>query len=228
MKPVLLIEHLDDGPEPDRVRLFLERAGRPYTVVRPYLGDAVPQDPGAYSAAVLYGGAQEAYQTDLYPYLADEHAFCRAAVAASLPTLGLCLGAQLIAHAHGATVAPRSDGAYEFGYYTLTPTQAGRAVFPDAPVMPQWHWHNATLPAGAELLASSPLFANQAYRLGSAWGFQFHAEVTAARFRHWQALPSAPWTAPGAQTRAEQDRLMATHDAAIDRWFNVFLGRFLG
>jgi GMP synthase (glutamine-hydrolysing) len=82
------------------------------------------------------------------------------------------------------------------------------------------------LPEGAELLASSELFANQAYRLGSAWGFQFHPEVTPEVMRFWQGLDMAPWGAPGAQTLAEQQALMAAHDPAIDRWFNGFLAEF--
>ena len=226
MSRILLIEHGYDGPTPDRVRLFLDRAGRPYEVLRPYRGEALPETMEGIGAAVIYGGGQEIYQTDLYPYLAGEHAFARRAVAADVPLLGLCLGAQCIAYAHGAEVAHRPDGAYEFGYYELTPTEAGRDLFPTPPVMPQWHWHGSAVPEGAEVLASSPLFPNQAFRLGSAWGFQFHPEVTPDLMRHWQGLEAAPWGKPGAQTRAEQDALMARHDADIDRWFNAFLARF--
>lgn len=226
MSRVLLIENANDGPEPERVRLFLDRVGRAYDVVRPYRGDPVPRSAEGLGAAVIYGGPQEAYQSDLYPYLADEQALARSAVAASVPLLGLCLGAQCIAYAHGAEVAPRADGAHEFGYYALRPTPAGQGLFADAPAVPQWHGHGAGLPEGAELLASTPLFANQAFRLGSAWGFQFHPEVTAARMRYWQGHAAAPWQAPGVQTRAEQDRLMALSDAPVDRWFNAFLGRF--
>jgi GMP synthase - Glutamine amidotransferase domain len=92
--------------------------------------------------------------------------------------------------------------------------------------MPQWHWHGSGVPAGAEVLASSPLFPNQAFRLGSAWGFQFHPEVTADLMRYWQSLDSAPYGKPGAQTRAEQDARLALHDPQIDRWFTTFLTRF--
>ncbi|MCW1933444.1 type 1 glutamine amidotransferase [Pararhodobacter zhoushanensis] len=227
MSRILLVEHLDDTPPPDRVRLFLDRTGRRYEVLRPFAGDTLPDDLADIGAVVIYGGAQEAYQTELYPYLADEHTFIRHAVAADVPLLGICLGAQNIAFAHGAEVRTRTDEAYEFGYYPVAPTEAGRALFGDAPtVMPQWHWHNAVLPEGAELLASSELFSNQAYRLGSAWGFQFHPEVTPEVMRFWQGLDMAPWGAPGAQTLAEQQALMAAHDPAIDRWFNGFLAEF--
>lgn len=226
MSRILLIENVDDGPAPDRVRLFLDRTGRGYRVARPYLGEALPETLDGIDALVIYGGGQEIYQTDLYPYLASEHALARQAVAGGVPLLGLCLGAQCIAYAHGAEVAPHPEGAQEFGYYPVTPSPAGQGLFGAAPVMPQWHGHGAALPTGADLLASSPLFANQAFRLGSAWGFQFHPEVTAERMRHWQRHEAAPWHAPGAQTRDEQDRLMALHDAAIEGWFTGFLDRF--
>jgi GMP synthase (glutamine-hydrolysing) len=208
------------------VRLHLARSGRAYEVLRPFAGDRLPETMDGISAAVIYGGAQEIYQTDQYPFLRDEHAFAARAVAADVPLLGICLGAQCIAYAHGARVAPRSDGAYEFGYYPVTPTEAGRTLLPAPQAMPQWHWHGFDLPEGAELLAASAAFPHQAFRLGSAYGFQFHPEVTAGLMHYWQGTDAAPWGAPGAQSRVEQDRLMEAHDAAIDTWFNRFLDGF--
>lgn len=227
MSRVLLIGHGYDAPFPDRVRLFLQAQGRAYDEIAPCNGDALPESLDDIAAVVIYGGAQEIYQTDLYPYLADEHAFTRRLVAADIPVLGLCLGAQCIAYAHGAEVTTRSDSAYEFGYYDVTPTEAGRDFLPDGPArMPQWHWHYAALPEGAELLAHSELFPTQAFRLGSAYGFQFHPEVTPEIMRFWQDLDGAPYGRPGSQTRAEQDRHLAEQDARIDRWFNAFLTEF--
>ena len=226
MSRILLIENFDDGPEPDRVRLFLDRAGRDYTVIRPHAGDSVPRSAEGLAAAVIYGGAQEIYQTDRFPYLADEHALAADAVRRDVPLLGLCLGAQCIAWAHGADVRPHPDGAVEFGYYDLTPAPEGQALFGGPVVMPQWHGHGFDLPDGATRLASSALYPNQAFRLGSAWAFQFHPEVTPQRMRRWQAHDAAPWSAPGAQDRDEQDRRLNAHDAAIDAWFMAFLARF--
>lgn len=227
MTRILLVGHGYDAPFPDRVRLFLYRAGRPYETIEPHKGDVLPETMEGIAAVVIYGGGQEIYQTDLYPYLADEHAFTRRAVAAGVPVLGLCLGAQCIAYAHGAEVTTRPDGAYEFGYYPVTPTEAGQGLFADAPArMPQWHWHYAKLPEGAELLGHSDLFPTQAFRLGSAVGFQFHPEVTIDIMRYWQSMSEAPYGRPGAQDRAEQDRHLAEQDAAIDRWFNAFLEDF--
>ena len=227
MSRILLVSHGYDGSAPDRVRLFLERTGRSYEVIAPHAGDALPDTMAGIDGVVIYGGAQEIYQTDLYPYLADEHAFSRRAVAAGVPLLGICLGAQCIAYAHGGEVQPRPDAAYEFGYYEVRPEGAGTTLFPEPLAMPQWHWHGIALPEGAERLASSAMFPTQAFRLGSAIGFQFHPEVTPELMRQWQALPEAPFGAPGAQTLDEQQALMERHDTRIDAWFNTFLTGFL-
>jgi len=226
MTRILLIENNDDSAEPERIRQFLDRTGRAYRVVRPYRGEAVPRSAEGLDAAVIYGGGQEVYQTDRYPYLADEHAFAVDAVVRGVPLLGLCLGAQCIAYAHGAEVAPHPEGVVEFGYHPVTPTEAGRVVLPREMMMPQWHGHGFAIPKGAVRLAGSVQYPNQAFRLGSAWGFQFHPEVTPERMRRWQVHPDAPWTAPGAQPLAEQQALMTEHDPAIAAWFEAFLTRF--
>jgi GMP synthase (glutamine-hydrolysing) len=72
-------------------------------------------------------------------------------------------------------------------------------------------------------------YANQAYRYGDkVYGVQFHPECTAQIFRRWQQSEHAPYGQPGAQGRAEQDRLMARHDAVQGAWFNGFLTRLFG
>ena len=95
----------------------------------------------------------------------------------------------------------------------------------------------AVLPAGvtvlrtvvAPLVASSALFAHQAFQYGATtFGFQFHAEVTPAGFRRWQQSDWAYYGKPGAQTRAQQDAAMARHDPAQHQWFMGFLDRLFG
>ena len=67
MSRILLVSHGYDGPVPDRVRLFLDRTGRPYDVVAPHAGDSLPDSMAGLGGVVIYGGGQEIYQTDLYP-----------------------------------------------------------------------------------------------------------------------------------------------------------------
>ena len=124
---------------------------------------------------------------------------------------------------------PRAGEPHEFGYYPVRPTKAGKALFPSELHVCQSHFHEFAIPDGAELLASSDAFANQALRYGArTYALQFHAEVTRAGFARWQDRPWAPGGKPGVQTREEQDRLGAQHDAAQHDWFMGFLDRLFG
>ena len=122
--------------------------------------------------------------------------------------LGICLGAQLLAHELGAPVGPHPAGYHEFGYYELFPTAAGRDEIPVGLHVTQSHYHEFGLPAGATLLARSALYPRQAFRYGrNAYGFQFHAEVTRDIFRRWQSEHGVHFTGkPGVAGKEQQDR----------------------
>jgi len=146
-----------------------------------------------------------------------------------VPLLGICQGAQQIARVLGAEVGPKAGEPTEFGYYEIEATAAGRDVFPTSLVVAQSHFHEFQIPPGSEHLAKSKAFSNQAFRHGkNVYGFQFHAEVTPEGFRRWQDAPWARYGKPGAQSRADQDQLMATHDTAQQNWFMGFLDRLFG
>ncbi|GAB4261784.1 MAG: glutamine amidotransferase [Pararhodobacter sp.] len=219
---VLLIEHGADAPEPDRVRRFPARKGRRTELLRPFAGDALPATREGLEGVAIHGGAQQIPETDRDPYLRGEHALAAAAAARGVPILGICPGAQCLAHARGARVAA-CDGMHEFGCCTVTPTEAGRGFLPGPMPMPQSHFHGSDLPPMAERLAMSPVCPHQAFRPGSAVGIQFHPEVTPGIMRHWQRLGSAPRGDPGAELRPEPHRFTAVHDGAIDTWCNGFL-----
>jgi GMP synthase-like glutamine amidotransferase len=129
--------------------------------------------------------------TDTVPWLAEVLALLRAAVSAELPTLGVCLGAQLLAAAHGGRVQPDPD-SQEFGAQLVAKRAAAGTdpLFSAVPITPdviQWHFDSITqLPPGAIQLASSPVCENQAFRVGRlAWGIQFHIETTSELVRQW-------------------------------------------
>ena len=93
----------------------------------------------------------------------------------------------------------------------------------------QSHSHEFAIPDGAELLASTETFPNQAMRYGeTTFGFQFHPEVTRTGLRRWQDADWAPWGKPGVQARDEQDRRAAAHDPAQRDWFVGFLDGLFG
>ncbi len=224
-KEVCLVRHGDDPPD-DRIVLWLAANGFAPRIVRPFAGEDLPASMDGIAGTVIFRRKYAAYETDEYPFLLREYDWIDRSMAAGLPLLGICQGAQMIAWRLGAEVGPPSGGEHEFGYYEIKPTEAGRDLFPDTLFVAQSHYHTFGIPAGAERLAGSSLFPNQAFRLGERiYGFQFHPEVTMAGFRRWQDAPWAAYGKPGAQTRAEQDVLMAEHDRHQEDWLHGFLER---
>jgi len=225
---VILIRHGDE-PDDDRVTAFLRGRGFATEVRKPFAGDELPDVNGGVAASVVYGGPFSVFEEDRHPFLIEEARWIGDCIAAQVPLLGICQGAQQIARVLGAEVGPAPAGWHEFGYYEIAATEAGRSLLPPSLVVTQSHWHGFGIPPGAERLAGSALFPNQAFRFGeTTYGFQFHAEVTPEGFRRWQKAPWAMYGKPGAQTAAEQDRLMALHDRAQHDWFMGFLARLFG
>lgn len=147
------------------------------------------EDPLAPALLVVLGGPIGANEQDRYPWLAAEVDLLHARLQAGRPTLGICLGAQLMARALGARVYP--GPAKEIGWSPLALTEDGRrsALAPlDGAMTSMLHWHGDTfdLPADATLLASTPLCPHQAFGWGaSALGLQCHPEADAARLERW-------------------------------------------
>ncbi|GLW97096.1 aminotransferase [Microtetraspora sp. NBRC 16547] len=173
---------------------WLEDAGIEYEIVRPHLGEAVPSDPGA--GLVVLGGSPSAWDDDGCAWLPDARRLIAGAVESGVPTLGICLGAQLMTIACGGTVERGANGLeVGLGAIDLLPEAADDRLFgPVAAAVPepravQYHYDAMTeLPPGAVRLATGSRYPNQAYRLGdSAWAVQFHPEATAEIFMKWTA-----------------------------------------
>jgi GMP synthase (glutamine-hydrolysing) len=148
----------------------------------------LPRPLDDYGAVMVFGGAMHADQDDRHPWLREENLFLERLLDLHLPVLGVCLGAQLLAKAAHAPVHPAPEP--EIGWYPveLTDEAANDPVFAELPPRFdafQWHYYTYGLPAGAVELARSEV-CTQAFRLGdSAWGIQFHAEVTRTEIRDW-------------------------------------------
>lgn len=140
---------------------------------------------------IVMGGPIGAYDTNDYPFLNAEIESLRRRLAAQKPTLGICLGAQLMAAALGARVYPGSRGS-EIGWFHLFPTEAGPVPEWFAPLLAKdlklFHWHGDIfdLPARALHLARTDLYPNQAFAFGNnALALQFHPEVTELGLERW-------------------------------------------
>ncbi len=135
---------------------------------------------------IILGGPIGVYETEDYPFLQKEIDLLKVRLENNLPTLGICLGAQLIAHALGAKVY--AGAVKEIGWSPLTlSNQTNHLLAPleDSPVL---HWHGDTfdLPKNAVLLASSALYPNQAFSIGShILALQFHIEVATESLEKW-------------------------------------------
>lgn len=137
---------------------------------------------------IVLGGPIGVYQQEAYPFLMREISLISARLAAQRPTLGVCLGGQLMAHALGGTVHPGENGK-EIGWSPIILTDAGRrSPLRHLEGIPVLHWHGDTFttPPDAELLASTAKYANQAFAAGHhALALQFHIEVTADGLERW-------------------------------------------
>jgi GMP synthase (glutamine-hydrolysing) len=182
---------------------------------------------------VILGGPMNVDETEKYPHLAQEVELIKQALAAGLPTLGICLGAQLMAKALGAKVYP--NGVKEIGWYSaeLTPHADRDPLFEGGGkqiTVFQWHGDTFDLPPGTVRLASSKLCRNQAFRYGrSAYGLQFHIEMTAELIESWLE-ESANCGDPSGENAIDPVKireLTATELPILEALAHKVLGRFV-
>jgi GMP synthase-like glutamine amidotransferase len=234
-KPVLYIQPVGcEGPaliEETRPKNTLAQ------VCRPVIGHPIPKRAEDFAAIVALGGPMGVYETEQHPWMRNLIDLLRDAIAAGVPTLGICLGSQALAAAAGADVRP--TGYQEIGWYPIT-LQPAAKVDPLMGGLPSplevFHWHGDRweLPEGAVLLASSEKCDHQAFRIGEkAYGFQFHMEITPETPPIWaeaynDELARHPEN-PGAAAIAEQSkRLGPILEAHSRHVFTAFWEMALG
>ena len=172
-----------------------------------------PRPLDTYRAVLVFGGAMHGDQDDSHPWLREELDWLQTLLERAVPTLGICLGSQLLAHAAGAWLGPLPEP--EIGWSEVELTEEGSAD-PVLSALPprfeafQWHHYGHGLPEGAVALATNPA-ALQGFRLGDAcWGVQFHPEVTEPQLGRWIADESDPPPDP--------ERLRVETRERIGRW----------
>ena len=208
----------------------IEKAGGSYQYIDTYRQDFSGFDPLSPDLLIVLGGSPGVYQAEEYPFLKAEMAMMERRLAKDLPTLGICLGAQMMAKVLGSNVYKGKSGS-EIGWYSLDITPEGlnspvRHFMPDKTMMLQWHGDTFDLPNGATLLASTAQYPNQAYSWGrNALGLQFHCEVTPGMLRGW-SVASADLVAEGIldihrfrrQTEENGPLLIAQTEKFMQEW----------
>jgi len=191
MKRAIVLQHVPfEGPA--AIAPLCEELGYSLDVRRLDLGAEVPTAIAPDELLIVMGGPMGVGDIDdpAYPFLAREVELLRRVLLDDAPMLGVCLGAQLLAHAAGARVYPAKhpDGSrcYEVGWGSLTVQRGGAAAsltegLPDEMTVLHWHGDTFDLPEGALHLASTAACPNQAFRSGRRqFGLQFHCEAGAA------------------------------------------------
>lgn len=199
MTRILVLEH--DASDPLLLLGdWLAAAGATVDVRRAHAGDPIPENTAGYDAVISLGGEMGAFDDEVAPWLPATRRLLAVAMAERTPTLGICLGGQLLAAAGGGTVIKGPDGPERGAYLTARRDAAvADPLFGGLPMTPDvMHYHDdvvSILPPGSTLLLSSPGYPNQAWRQGeAAWGLQFHIETSADHLRGWAATEQLPLT----------------------------------
>ena len=228
---LVIVNSASSGPR--RLGAWLEERGIAIDAV---VGaeQTLPATLDGYAGLVLLGGGLMPDDDERAPWLAAERALATEAIARDLPTLGICLGGQLLAHVAGGEVKAKT-GPIERGATPIHPTAAGRAdaVFSalgdEAPMIENHQDMITRLPPQAVLMASSAAIENQAFRLGMrVRGVQFHPEASAADLARWDdaALRGEGRSLP--ELIAAAERVDGHNTAASRRLIDAFADEVLG
>lgn len=232
---VLVFQHVAAEPLGTLDRLIRARGHRIRFVNFERNPDAVP-DVCAYDGLIVLGGPMNVVDAAQRRHLHTELTQIELALKAGIPLLGICLGAQLLAHALGASV--RRLPTPEIGWYALNSTEAGRrdpvtATIEAGAQVFQWHSWTWELPHGAEQLLRGDSCEQQAFHYGGrAWGLQFHLEAEAALIDRWLRSPALidDLLHPGlphdpATIRTDTARLLPDNLRRAETAFEAFLDR---
>ena len=190
-----------------------------------------------YDGLIVLGGPMNVDEVERFPYLEREVHSIREALRARMPILGICLGSQLIAKALGAKVYKNREK--EIGWYDVRTSAKGKkdpltSHFSSMERIFQWHGDTFDVPEGAELLASSPLCKNQAFRYkDNVYGLQFHLEVDEPMVERWLRIPANKKEMRELKGKIDPDRIREETPTYVprlkelsDKAFAEFIGLF--
>jgi GMP synthase-like glutamine amidotransferase len=228
-RPRLLVLRFEADCPPGLLDDAAARAGVDLEVVATDLHEQVPGDFEEMAGLVVLGGTMDVADAPEYPALVAAMSLIRLAAAQDLPVLGICLGAQLAAHALGGRAYPSPRGP-EYGWIPLAFTRSGRAdpvlgaLDSDVRVFSSHH-DVFDLPPGGDLLAWGGHAPNQAFRLGSVLGVQFHPEVDAAMVASWYDQASTPRPLPRETVISDAQRYAPRARRVLDAFCRLVASR---
>ncbi|SRR6266540_3665743 len=222
---VLIIKNVfSEGP--GTIADYLSAEKIPYSICDLSIGDSVLA-PDSFTHLVIMGGPMAVYEMHRYSYLVKEAQLIDAAIKANKHVLGVCLGAQMVAHVLGAKVYPGQKK--EIGWYEVALTSDGMSdplmsslALPDRNAAQVFQWHGDTfdLPHNTVRLASSDLFPNQAFQHADrVYALQFHIEVTPAIVLDWMAKEQG---FDFAALKAESDRIFTAYRVRAMKFYRGF------
>ena len=226
MEKILVIVHQATS-NPGLVGQQLQERGYELDIRIPSIDDELPQTMDNHEAAIVFGGPMSANDDRSLPHICTELNWIPIALESRKPFLGICLGAQLLARVLGAKVTPHPEGIREIGYFPIQATSAGKEL---APLQYVYHWHQEgfEIPAGAVRLAEGETFVNQAFRYGeTAYGLQFHPEITREMMQFWTTVAADQLSLPGAQPQSQQLQEQTLYGEQGKHWLEQFLSVWL-
>ena len=228
MKKVLYVLHQKTSVSGDIGNKFKER-GYLEEIIRPPLGEKLPEDLSKYSAIVIFGGPMSVNDED--QFIKDEIKWMEKVINSKIPFLGICLGAQILAKYLGCDVVKNEKDLAEIGFYEIKPVGEGDNIFKNQNVFYQFHTEGFELPEGCQLLARGEIFKNQAFRYENCYALQFHPEVNLSVHLRWLffVLIKKPKVLflNGSQNIFYQLYLRFKYNKSVSIWLDSFLDNYL-
>jgi GMP synthase (glutamine-hydrolysing) len=226
LPPKVLIVLHQEHSSAGKLGQMLTAKGFALDIRKPRFGDPLPETMDEHAGAIVFGGPMSANDPD--DFIKAETDWIGVTLKEGAPFLGVCLGAQMLVKHLGGTVTGHCEGCAEIGFYRLEATEEGRKLGDWPEMVYQWHREGFDLPSGAKLLARGDLFENQAFSVNdTAFGIQFHSELTYAMACRWTVRGAERFNLPKAQGRPEHMAGWFRYDPPVRAWLWTFLDTWL-
>ena len=197
-------------------------------IAKPFDNFKLPLNFNNYSGVIILGGAMNVEDDEKYPWIKEELYWLKNLITLNIPTIGICLGAQLIAKALGGDVGYHDKNYIEVGYRNISQLKKNSVIgnFPEK--VYHWHTQGIKLPNIAKHLAYNSIFNAQAFSIkDNIFGFQFHPEVNKKMILNWNLKSRHMLSKPGATAKNIQLKDHEKYSNSVKSWFENSLKNWL-